>query len=91
MVKILSRNIMEEGSKDFLVTYKNLRAYQKVFRKLVRTGGEIKIVGNKMIVKLDCFGRKKFKAVMNKYFEKINNRQIKFMNNWYTLEFENFF
>lgn len=87
LLKVTSRNIFENAAKDFLETYGNLRDYQKVFRKLTRIGGEITIDGDVMIVKLDSFGRPAFKARCNKYFEKINNRQLTTMNGTLTLQF----
>lgn len=89
-VKILARNIMEKGARNFLQEYGNLRDYQKVFRKLIRTGGEITIKDNKIIVKLDSFGRLKFKELCNKFFSILNQKKMKSTNCDYILVFENF-
>ena len=87
LLKITVRNMLENGAKDFLETYKNLRDYQKVFRKLIRMGGEITLKGNIMHVKLDSFGRTSFKELCNNYFEKINSRKLKDITGTYFLEF----
>ena len=80
VIKMVARNIVEKGAEGFLKIYTNLRDYQKVFRKIIRSSGEIKIKGNKMIVKLDPFGRKKFGQKCNDFFDEINKMEMKVMN-----------
>ena len=88
VIKMVARNIVEKGAEGFLKIYTNLRDYQKVFRKIIRSSGEIKIKGNKMIVKLDPFGRKKFGQKCNDFFDEINKMEMKVMNGDYILELE---
>ncbi len=90
MIKIICRNIVEEGAREFLEIYTNLRDYQKVFRKLIGSAGEIKINGDTMIIKLDSFGRTKFKEKINKYLDCLNKCDLKSMDGKYRLRFEAF-
>jgi len=90
LLKITARNIFESSAKEFLTTYKNLRDYQKVFRKLTRTGGEIEIVGNTMFIQLDKFGRKGFQTKCNEFLETFNRKKIRTLDNRYILQFKTF-
>jgi len=84
-IKIIAKNKLYIQA---LNTYKNLRDYQKVFRKLTRSGGEIERRGNILYVKLDSFGRGKFREKCNEYLEKMNDKQIMTMDGKYTLRFK---
>lgn len=90
LIKITTRNIAEKGAQEFLDTYENLRDYQKVFRKLIRTPGEIRIQDGTMFIKLDSFGRKKFRKKIDKFIEKINQKKLKSFDGKYILHFETF-
>jgi len=82
--------LCEQGAQDFLQTYGNLRDYQKVFRQLTRTGGEIEIDGELMHVRLDPFGRRRFQEKCNLYFENINKKNIRTMDGRYIVRFTPF-
>ena len=90
MIKLTSRNVLDKGAKEFLQIFGSLRDYQKVFRKLVQTGGKIEIVEDIMYVKLDSFGRAKFKEKCNRYFDDFNKKKIKTPDGKYTLNFRPF-
>ncbi len=90
LIKIITRNITEKGAQEFLESYENLRDYQKVFRKLIQTPGEIRIQGGTMFVKLDSFGRKSFQKKIDKFIEKINQKKLKSFDGKYVLHFESF-
>ena len=90
LIKITTRNITEKGAQEFLDTYGNLRDYQKVFRKLIRTPGEIRIQEGTMFIKLDSFGRKIFQKKIDKFIEKINRKKLMSFDGKYILHFEMF-
>jgi len=90
LIKITTRNIAEKGAQEFLDSYENLRDYQKVFRKLIRTPGEIRIQDGTLFIKLDRFGRKSFQKKIDKYIEKINQKELKSFDGKYVLHFETF-
>lgn len=88
LLKMTSRNIFNYSAKEFLETYRNLRDYNKVFRKLVRSGGEIEIVNNSLTIKLDSFGSNNFKKKINEYLEKMNKQKIYTTDGKYILNFK---
>lgn len=90
MIKIISRNIMEKGAKEFVQTYKNLRDYQKVFHMLVSSAGEIEISGTIMYIKLDPFGRKPFREKCNKYFDEFNTKSVKTLDKKFVIQLKKF-
>lgn len=77
------KNRVSKGNIDYFVHDGSLRDYQKVFRKLIRTGGEIDISDDIMYIKLDFFGRKKFREKCNRYFDKFNSQKIRTMDGKY--------
>lgn len=90
LLKITSRNIFEKSAQEFLMTYKNLRDYQKVFRQLTRTGGEIEIIDNTMYIQLDKLGRKGFRNKCNEFFTQFNHKKIMTLDGRYVLQFQTF-
>ena len=90
LVKITTRNITEKASQEFLNSYENLRDYEKVFRKLIRTSGEIRIQDGTMFIKLDSFGRQSFQEKIDKYIKIINQKKLKSFDGKYILHFEAF-